>query len=235
MFIDIRDKDSVLRLHNEYALSINTHRIRLLELETYHISDPYTHGNEKQYAYKDNGECIISPNEHSLCSFYVHRVGKKKESSYKGGTYKGIDIASNGGILIRSILHNGHIVEGPSLVVDYLCSLGDWSVEELENRLSLIRYRWYTIANIQYIGARVGLTLKNIDNIHAYVSQERSCIFIPKKEKISFFTTYNTLHRDDIKYKSNRHITEFNNGTKHIGDIIPNVSQSYAAGYLHSR
>lgn len=81
-------------LLNKSILVINNTEWRISEIEFYYHSnihpDNYTHKDENQ---KRNGE------------WYFHRQNGK---SYKGGTYKGLDISCGnennyGGILLRSI------------------------------------------------------------------------------------------------------------------------------------
>jgi hypothetical protein len=84
------------------------HVFRIAEIEFYLHSaehpDPYVHQSQDQL---DVGR------------WYFHRVGE----SYRGGTFKGLDITfahgMYGGILIRSLVAaDGEIIEGPSLCVD---------------------------------------------------------------------------------------------------------------------
>lgn len=105
-------------LMNGWDLRIAGRRHRLVELESYvhkqpTHADPYTHGDEGQ------GFCGV---------WYFHRQG----SSFKGGSFKGLDLACgdavagvHAGLLIRSVsdLETGKIVEGPSLVVDHILKL----------------------------------------------------------------------------------------------------------------
>lgn len=94
----------------------HTRIFRLLELEMYchHpvFPDPYVHCSEDQ--------------NHS-CQWYFHKANQ----TYKGGSYKGLDITMGGkcsmsgdsmygGLLIRTImdLRSGAVITGPSLCVD---------------------------------------------------------------------------------------------------------------------
>ena len=200
-FLNLLDPSLPLQLHNDYALVLGQNVIRILELETYHTSDPYTHCNERQFACTDQGHNLIPHNDGSLCSFYIHRTGTSANASYKGGSYKGIDIASNGGILIRSICSyasNGQIsmIEGPSLVVDHLSSImenligsSENVLASLEHYLQLVAYDWTPKASSenvagslpQYIGARAGLSFKDITRAPYFIALQRSSIFQCKK------------------------------------------------------
>jgi len=120
-------------LLNDLVLCLNgTSYYRLAEVEFYFTTtnsnvhkDPFTHMNEYQR------ECS---------QWYFHRSGTSKQSSYKSGTYKGLDIAfgSNeifAGCLIRGLVHVGsnggskkkkgssnnlELVDGPCKVVDHI-------------------------------------------------------------------------------------------------------------------
>eukprot|EP01116_Phalansterium_solitarium_P020353 TRINITY_DN5987_c0_g1_i1.p1 TRINITY_DN5987_c0_g1~~TRINITY_DN5987_c0_g1_i1.p1 ORF type:complete len:324 (+),score=100.14 TRINITY_DN5987_c0_g1_i1:46-1017(+) len=103
-------------LINQVTLVAGGQQHQIVELEFYWTSDahrdPFTHGNEIQ---RQTGV------------WYFHRMG----SGYKGGSYKGLDVAIGrddknvGGVLLRSLrlLPEGTIVNGPSLVVDHLLKL----------------------------------------------------------------------------------------------------------------
>lgn len=231
MFIDVRHSNIPENIHNKYALVLGDYVMRIVELETYHTSDPYTHCNERQYARSDEGDILIQPNEGSITSFYLHRTGKMSSSSYKGGSYKGLDIASNGGILIRSIQLGNNIIEGPSLVVDKLLSLYQGiTMEQLELSLRLVEYVWDEQVTTFYIGSRAGLTFKDINNAWYYISQQRSSIIIPKKHKETFFTCH--VSRSDIPYKTKKHIEEYMHG-QILEELTPGLSQMQVSGFLH--
>jgi hypothetical protein len=122
--------------------------------------DPFTHGQAIQ---RSSGR------------WYFHRSGE----SYRGGTYKGLDITFGppevfGGILIRSLLTpDGALINGSSLCVEHLLArtghervaslaeaVADHSVDAPDSplRLRTIAERPVTI----YYTARVGLTLKRV-------------------------------------------------------------------------
>lgn len=107
----------------DYELRANGHRLRLMEIEFYWRGDerpgvpshhdPFTHAHPLQ---RDN-----------FGRWYLHRQGVKPDASYKGGSYKGVDVTFGpsggggyGGILIRSVqrISDGTIIEGPCLVAE---------------------------------------------------------------------------------------------------------------------
>ena len=100
-------------LLNECYLSVNGKKYRLMEIEFYlkcnGHTDPYTHGD---------------PDQLLMNTFYFHKF---KTNTYKGGTFKGMDLTFGNadenayfGILIRSIedTATGLIIEGPCNVVN---------------------------------------------------------------------------------------------------------------------
>lgn len=97
----------------ESDLMVNGKRYRIREIEFYIRSpshnDEYTHGH---------------PDQKTMDCWYFHRF---KNGSYRGGTYKGMDLTMGdektfGGILIRSIEHigSGTLIEGPCRVVNHI-------------------------------------------------------------------------------------------------------------------
>lgn len=102
---------------------------RFTELELYWHGpgheDPFTHGD---------------PMQRQLGAWYFHRAG----GSYRGGTYKGLDLAfgnagASGGILVRGLERveerAGVLIDGPCLVVDHILALtGSPTIEELVRR-----------------------------------------------------------------------------------------------------
>ena len=137
---NITEKFNVLAdtLLNKIALNVNNELYRLIEIEFYlktkEHPDPFIHG--------DKDQTIPS-------KWYFHR---QNGGSYKGGTYKGVDITFGykdtkdvyGGILIRSILDikNNKLIEGSCKVVDYilkLCKHKNISDLTNEKQLSVIK------------------------------------------------------------------------------------------------
>lgn len=146
------------------ALDVAGEAHELCEIEFYlhgeQHPDPFTHGQ---------------PIQRSSGRWYFHRSGE----SYRGGTYKGLDVTFGpadvyGGILIRSLLTpTGELINGSSLCVEHLLAqtghadvaaladaIGERSVDALDSplRLRAVPQRERTI----YSTARVGLTLKRV-------------------------------------------------------------------------
>ena len=99
------------RLLNGTELFIARQAYRFLEIEFYLFGldheDPFTHHHTNQY---------------HCGHWHFHRTG----GSYRGGSFKGIDLTfgngkSSGGILLRSVAGpDGSVIAGPSLCVDHL-------------------------------------------------------------------------------------------------------------------
>lgn len=164
------NKLSDILLNKTYIKILNIN-VRIMEIEFYYYEkqshpDPFTHKDEHQgYSGK----------------WYFHRQNGK---SYKGGTYKGLDITfgSNiegvyGGILIRAIKYKDILIEGPCKVVDFILNktkcktieklLEKFESEELPKSVSendilvLCEIPKEKIKkNIIYKAPRVGLSLK---------------------------------------------------------------------------
>jgi hypothetical protein len=114
-------------LLNRTALFIAGRPHRLTEIEFYFNGlghrDPFTHGD---------------PHQKSLGRWYFHRQG----GEYRGGTYKGVDIAFGseeafGGVLVRgarALDGAREILDGPCMFVDHVLGLtGASSVAALVN------------------------------------------------------------------------------------------------------
>eukprot|EP01100_Stratorugosa_tubuloviscum_P006625 TRINITY_DN2836_c0_g1_i1.p1 TRINITY_DN2836_c0_g1~~TRINITY_DN2836_c0_g1_i1.p1 ORF type:complete len:348 (-),score=164.58 TRINITY_DN2836_c0_g1_i1:45-1040(-) len=155
-------------LLNECVLFVKRIPHRLIEIEFYFQNqehpDPFVH---------------CDPKQKQMRNWYFH----KSANSYRGGTFKGLDIAFSqknafAGILIRAIKPLGEkIVEGPSKSVDHILKLtGKPSVAALADNFNLIvddqdnpiyirhcenaQENMFQKAQV-YTSARVGLTLKN--------------------------------------------------------------------------
>ena len=156
---------------NKKILIVNGQKFRFHEIEFYYYSkkhlDVSCHKNEMQM---------------SNDQWYFHRMGKKKEDGYKGGTYKGLDMTigseknkNYGGILIRTIqdCDTEEIIEGPCKCVNKILEIcKKTSIKELVDTISLNIYD----NDMLYIeedkklkkkkiktGTRVGLTLAKKD------------------------------------------------------------------------
>jgi len=100
---------------NSYVLMVDGKEYRVAEIEFYIKTDFQKNGHIDSYTHGD-------PNQKRFAKWYLHRY---PNGSYKGGTYKGLDLTLGNkntyfGILIRAIYDEstGIIVEGPCKVVN---------------------------------------------------------------------------------------------------------------------
>lgn len=118
-FADIADA-----LLNRTSWNIGGESHRLTEIEVYYTDpahpDPFTHGDKMQL------ECG---------RWYFH----KTRGTYRSGSFKGVDLTfgdgrAYGGFLLRGLEKpDGELIDGPSLLVDYLIARSDVStVAELD-------------------------------------------------------------------------------------------------------
>lgn len=174
-------------LLNHSLLLVNNTPHRLLEIEFYYFApthqDFFTHRDTLQ---TDPGK------------WYFHRHG----GTYKGGTFKGLDVTfgegdTHGGILIRTIeASNGNLICGPSLCVDYLLShTNSNSIAALDEKVAqytawdqrnILRLETAPIGRIQPIfsTARVGLSLKKStasNNMHLFILRPYRYLTEPRK------------------------------------------------------
>ena len=153
-------------LLNESYLKVNEKIYRLVEIEFYlkcksHI-DPYTHGD---------------PDQLLMHTFYFHKF---KTSTYKSGTFKGMDLTYGNadeeayfGILIRAIedMDTKEIIEGPCNVVNRI--LLEYDVESImdltngenlnifENNKNFILCESNNLSKRKlFAGPRIGLSAK---------------------------------------------------------------------------
>ncbi len=124
--------------------------------------DPFTHND---------------PLQKTCGRWYFHRAG----ASYRGGTYKGLDITFGpvgeyGGILIRSLrTPEGRVINGSSLCVEHLlartgqvdvasldAAIAERAVDDPDSPLALVPREPAGSARI-WATARVGLTLKRVE------------------------------------------------------------------------
>jgi hypothetical protein len=211
---------------NNTSLSINNKLYRFCELEFYlnekNHPDPFVHCNNDQKTEK---------------RWYFHKQNNK---SYKGGTYKGLDITfgyqfrnhTYGGILIRSIKDTENFIEGPCNVVNTILSNCNYkSIIELvsdekfssdiTNNTSLLHLKLhkYPIETI-YNGPRVGLTLKKYsrDKCHYIMRNYRFLIHPHKIKKYKHTLSLNLFINNNNEYKHFRnhkkYIEFFNKGKK---------------------
>lgn len=155
------------RLLNGCCLLAADQPHRLVEIEFYYHGqghpDPFTHRDPLQ---RERGH------------WYFHRT----HGAYRGGSFKGLDLTFGdgdafGGILFRSIeTPEGKLIEGPSLLVDYLLKLTSKpSVATLDaavaNRLAWETENVLRLENVisekgrpTFCSARVGLSLKKANS-----------------------------------------------------------------------
>ena len=154
------------QLLNNYILKINETEWRIAEIEFYYYSsehpDNYTHKDADQQRSNE---------------WYFHR---QNGGSFKGGTYKGLDISigngvNYGGILIRSIRlesprnQDTELIEGPCNVVNKILSLTHCeTINDLVTKIKpnvfepgLLYLSPMKLEELYIMkGPRVGLTLK---------------------------------------------------------------------------
>lgn len=121
------------RLLNEWDLTVQGERHRLAEVEFYFYSPP---GHGDPFAHRD-------PIQRSLGLWYFHRAGREGAGSYRGGSFKGLDLTFGdgeafGGILIRSLeTSGGSLIDGPSLCVDHLLARTECErIADLDQRIA---------------------------------------------------------------------------------------------------
>ena len=136
------NQNVVLRLQNEAKQLLQKSKlvfwgvdIILKEIESYYFEDGEfmdnsVHRNELQ---KNNSN-----------HFYIHRKGKKKIDSYKGGKYPGIDfvVSTDDNIyysyLIRSAVINGKLVVGPHKVLEEIQNVTKLSYNNIEKETIIL-------------------------------------------------------------------------------------------------
>lgn len=101
--------------------------LRIIEVEAYYHGP----GHDDPFAHRD-------PVQLTPSRWYFHRTG----GAYRGGSFKGLDVAfgnrdlnAYGGMLIRGVeLPDGRVIDGPSLTVDHLLkTTGCRTVAELDS------------------------------------------------------------------------------------------------------
>ena len=179
-------------LLSKVSLVVNSIRFRLIEIEFYLYNNKHT----DIFAHKFNCQKM---NLH----WYFHR-SSEKEHSYKGGTFKGLDLTcgsddSYGGILIRSImdLSNNKIIEGPCKIVEKILeitkciSIKDLVLNKMNNDISVhhpllcLKDDQHSLQDI-FRSPRIGLTLKKSDNIELrrhYICQPYRFLIFPSSIK----------------------------------------------------
>lgn len=185
-------------------LNINGHLFRLMEIEFYIHNDKHP----DIFAH-----CFDDQKNH--CQWYFHKASNK-EHAYKGGTFKGLDIACGGqncygGILIRSVsdLKTGKVIEGPCRLVNKILEL-----TECKNIKELVCEKMNGDLNVNgkvlslephnheeteiFASPRIGLTLKKKDHLalrkHYICQLYRFLIYPTKISKGSKMTSYIAIH-----------------------------------------
>ena len=171
-------------LLNEVILDINGKAHRIAEIEFYlqhnNHNDTFAHCDAQQLTHGQ---------------WYFHKTG----NSYRGGTYKGLDITFSktgySGILIRALydMQNNKYIDGPSLSVDHLlnqCNVSDiisltkldnfsWDVDE-----GIIAFKFVELEKkILYTSGRIGLNLKTETHIKFAMKPYRFMIYPEKVKK----------------------------------------------------
>lgn len=174
----------------ENHIKANNNNYRIVEMELYICNDKhkdiFTHCHSRQK---------------TMLNWYFHQMSEK-ENSYKGGTFKGLDISCGfdsgyGGILIRSILNEAtnQVIEGPCNVVNELLKVTKFDtiislVTSLNGDLSCIKHdilklegKHFDSEDI-YVAPRIGLSLKgsNVEEKKKYL--DRKYRYIIQKDKV---------------------------------------------------
>jgi 3-methyladenine DNA glycosylase Mpg len=175
----------------ETHLSINGNNYRMLEIELYiynnkHL-DIFTHKSNEQK---------------NMLTWYFHQMSDK-EHSYKGGTFKGLDIScgtngGHGGILIRAIINeaDNSVIEGPCNVVNKILELNkvesikDFVINKFNSNLSCVAHNFlkleekhFAFENL-YVAPRIGLTLKGENKTEKEEYINKNYRYIVFKDKI---------------------------------------------------
>lgn len=183
----------------ETHIVANDQTYRMIEIELYICNDKhkdiFTHCHKEQK---------------NMLTWYFHQMSDK-EHSYKGGTFKGLDITCGGGtnstdnyggVLIRAVMNENtnEVIEGPCNVVNELLkqtkcnSIKELVIEKFNNNLSCIEHnllkveeKHYDASDI-YVAPRIGLSMKgtNVDEKEEYVDRNYRYIIFKdriKKEK----------------------------------------------------
>lgn len=152
------------RLLNRCDFRVNRERYRIAEVEMYYHGgvhpDPFSHRHRLQ------SECG---------RWCFHRTGE----SYRGGSFKGLDLtggdgSAHFGILIRTVVTPaGVVIDGPSRTVDHLlktcgaksvaeldAAIGERTIGDTSSPLHLAEAETPRSATV-FSTARVGLSLKN--------------------------------------------------------------------------
>ena len=193
----------------ETHLSVNGNDYRMIEIELYICND--NHKDIFTHCHKE---------QKKMLTWYFHQMSEK-DHSYKGGTFKGLDITCGidngyGGVLIRSILNEttNEVTEGPCKVVNELLgkikceSIKTLVIDKLNNDLSCVNSNLLKLEEKRYndvdiyVGSRIGLSMKgnNIMEKTKWLNNKyRFIIFkdnVKKEKKKMIKFTINDLKND---------------------------------------
>lgn len=187
---------------NSSILYVNGIKYRIIEIEMYLFSD------EHPDAYVH-----CHPDQKYSGFIYFHSMKKTLPRSYKGGTFKGMDLTFGSeseyfGILIRGLLslETGEAISGPSNVVTHILKqLEMTSIQELTNGEILsfnkknqkIRFKFSGELSIEkiYTGPRIGLKEEKDPIYHKKHYRFVTFKNLTKKDKKSL--VYMDLHEKD--------------------------------------
>ncbi len=183
------------------------------------------------------------PVQQQCGAWYFHRSG----GSYRGGTFKGLDIScgdpqSFGGVLIRG-LEEQRVIDGPCLCVEALLNAtGQPSVADLDGAIAG-RLAWdadsvLSLAEREKLEQRpvlatprVGLTLKRFapeDGAEAFVCASHRYLTLPRQIKKGRPQTICALHRQG------RTIAEIRQQTGSPQRTIASYVEAYQRGKSHA-
>lgn len=176
----------------ETRISANGSSYRMLEIELYVNNtlhpDIFTHCNKEQK---------------NMLTWYFHQMSEK-DHSYKGGTFKGLDIScgtnnGHGGILIRSIMNEttNAVIEGPCNVVNELLkqakvnTIKELVIDKFNDNLSCTLHALLKLEEFHYdsedlyVAPRIGLSMKgdNLEKKQEYVNKNYRYIVFKDKIK----------------------------------------------------
>ena len=219
---------------NKVVMYINNEECRICEVEFYLLNkdhpDPFVHGDSDQK---------------TPLKWYFHKMN----GTYKGGTYKGLDLTfgyaddTYGGMLIRSIKpKNKNLIEGPCKIVDYILKQNNAAhIENFVGNNGLLNATTHPTLNVKYmpnhfpqetvfLGPRVGLTLKKKGGDRfGYVMKDYRYLVHPKDIK----KYKNTIIANLLKNgKSSNDIV---NLTKASAGNIEKYRSVYVTGKDHSK
>jgi hypothetical protein len=155
--------------HSRWMIAGTPHR--LVDIEFYYrgpgLVDPFVHGN---------------PIMAKAGLWYFHRTG----GSYRGGSFKGIDLTfgdgkARGGILFRAAeAPDGRLIDGPSLLVDRAirwCRVE--TVSELDEKIAE-RSAWHPLNPIRIIpGANLGKAVLACSRVGLTLRRAKSLLDMP--------------------------------------------------------